>query len=694
MGALRRGTVVVVAPLVVAVVVPFVMLGGTLATAFDCLQASLVDGGEGHSIAVQSDGTVWSWGRNNQGQLGDATTTNRSIPVEVSGPAGVTAVVGGGQHSLAIGGDGTTWAWGANSHGQLGDGTTTNRTSPVQIAGVTGTAAIAAGLFHSLAVSSGGVWGWGDNTFGQVGDGTTTDRSAPVQMSGLTGITAVAAGVYHSLALRDDGTVWAWGRNDYGQLGDGTTTARSTAVQVSGLTGVTEIAGGAYFSLARRSDGTVWAWGDNGFGQLGDGTTTNRSTAVQVGGLGSATAVAASYYASAALGADGTVSAWGRNNYGELGDGTTTDRGTPGRVGGLAGVTALAAGGYHLLAIDVTGSAWAWGRNNQGQLGDGGTVDRSTPTRISCALPLPSPTEFPSATPSDECTSTVSDSYSGSAHVKVATAQPDAETVWVCLRADAGTTLGTGGKFIVVSPGGGGLAPAVDGNASACASTSGNTVPGPHPIVYGVVGEPSDLAHATYALDAYAAPGTAWVCVGVSTAAGTQQVRVVVTASAPTGPTVTFVPDPPDGAQASPPLNTAPSSGACHAAATGTTADYLATRTAGSSAWLASWQENAHRVHLCVRADGAVSAGGRITVDTGASTLAPVVTPGSNAAVCAVNVVSQSGVVPFSVQRSSVTNPASVCVTVSDTTFTLTAGVAGGTPTPVVTWTPDSDTAG
>ena len=221
---------------------------------------------------------------------------------------------------------GTVWAWGENSDGQLGDGMTTDRGTPVQVKGpggvgfLAGVVAIEAGYFHTVALRSDGtVWAWGNNYNGQLGDGTTTDRGTPVQVKGpggvgfLAGVVAIEAGYFHTVALKSDGTVWAWGNNYNGQLGDGTTTNRWTPVQVKGpggasnLTGVVAVDAGYSHTVALKSDGTVWTWGDNGYGQLGDGTTTSRSTPVQVKGSGGAgnltgvVAIAAGYRHTVAL---------------------------------------------------------------------------------------------------------------------------------------------------------------------------------------------------------------------------------------------------------------------------------------------------------------------------------------------------------------------------------------------------------
>jgi len=188
---------------------------------------------------LKTDGTVWAWGDNYSGQLGDGTTTERRTPVQVSGLTDVIAVTGGEGHGLALRADGTLWAWGDNYSGQLGDGTTTERRTPVQVSGLTDVIAVAAGGYHSLAVKTDGtLWTWGDNWSGQLGDGTTTERITPVQILGLTDVIAIAAGWEHSLALKSDGTVWAWGLNDEGRLGDGTSDGRTSPVQVKGEGGV------------------------------------------------------------------------------------------------------------------------------------------------------------------------------------------------------------------------------------------------------------------------------------------------------------------------------------------------------------------------------------------------------------------------------------------------------------------------
>lgn len=336
-------------------------------------------------------GAVQAWGWNADGQLGDGTTIRRRLlPNSVVKLTNVTDLTAGYAHNLALSADGSVWAWGNNHFGQLGDGTTNSRSRPVQVLDLGEVMTLAAGVNHSLALKPDGtVLAWGYNVYGQLGDGTTRDRQLPVPVDNLTNVTALEAG-YQSLALRDDGTVWAWGYNGYGQLGDGTITDRPTPASIGTLSNVTAIAAAFLHSLALKQDGTVWAWGHNGYGQLGDGTTADRPLPGQVQNLTNVIALAASGYHSLALKADGTVWAWGNNHYGQLGDGSSgTIRSNPVQVAGLTEVVAIDVGLWHSLALKQDGTVWAWGNNQYGQLGDGTNTNRSLPVRV---LNLDNPT--------------------------------------------------------------------------------------------------------------------------------------------------------------------------------------------------------------------------------------------------------------------------------------------------------------
>lgn len=391
------------------------------------------------SPAAAADSGAVAWGLNNEGQVGDGTTTDRDTPRPVTLPNGgqieVISVDGGDRHSIALAPDHRTiYTWGSNSNGQLGDGTTTDSLYPVKVElplapGAT-VNSISAGNSHSLASTTDGqVWAWGRNSSGQLGDGTTTDRHKPVRVLQTASMTVVSGGGAHSLALGQGGRgVYAWGSNQFGQLGDGTATdrRRPVAVDVPGLdsqyldpTHLLVKAGDSHSVLLTRVlditppdiMGTryweVHTWGWNHYGQLGIGSYTNQHTPTPVFdyiccGVGPQPTISAGYHHTlisymggephSAPGIDNhkmQVKSWGLNNMGQLGDGTTTTRPSPVTTVSLPdGIHAVAAGGYHsLAAVASTGQLYAWGANDYGQLGDGTTTDRSAPVRITAPLP-------------------------------------------------------------------------------------------------------------------------------------------------------------------------------------------------------------------------------------------------------------------------------------------------------------------
>jgi alpha-tubulin suppressor-like RCC1 family protein/methionine-rich copper-binding protein CopC len=349
-----------------------------------------VAGGNWHTVALKSDGTVKAWGNNQGGQLGTGDNVSTNEPVNVNGLSGIIEVSAGVYHTLALKNDGTVWVWGFNEYG-LGDGTSTESTTPVQVSGLASIIAISSNGVgdHSLALKNDGtVWAWGRNTWGELGDGSATDRATPVQAYGLTNVTAIAAGGGHSLALKGDGTVWAWGNNQYGPLGQGTTWGTYyTPVQVPGLTGVAAIAAGGNHSLALKNDGTVWAWGGNTWGELGDGSATDRATPVQAYGLTNVTAIAAGGGHSLALKGDGTVWAWGNNQYGQLGVGSRPPNtiSAPTQVitaSGLTSAISIGIGRNHSFAVKGDGTLWAWGMNMNGQLGIGNNTSWTAPKQV------------------------------------------------------------------------------------------------------------------------------------------------------------------------------------------------------------------------------------------------------------------------------------------------------------------------
>lgn len=365
------------------------------------------------SYFIDANDTLYTWGNNQYGQLGDTTLSNDLTAFKVSFPTGVTGwttAAGGNSHTLALGNDGNIYAWGYNSHGQLGNGSTTNSKTPVTVTmptGVTKWTAVAAGAYHSLAIGNdGNVYAWGQNNFGELGNNSTTDSDIPVvvKLPGGATPTQVFAGANCSLALCSNGALYAWGRNANGQLGNSTKTDSYVPVMVkfpSGVTAWTAVACGGYHVEAIGNDGNLYAWGSDGNGQLGNGTTTQGVDTVAIvpmpKGVTGWTAIACGGNFSLALGGNGVIYGTGYNSDGELGDGTTTDSDTLTMITmptGVAKFIAVAAGWNHGIALDSQDSLYAWGMNSAGQLGDDSTTNSLVPVRVLFSAPasLPAPT--------------------------------------------------------------------------------------------------------------------------------------------------------------------------------------------------------------------------------------------------------------------------------------------------------------
>jgi len=340
---------------------------------------------------------VYAWGYNNWGQAGadpNVAGTDLLSPVPVHGAAANVTQLSGpngpykGRYVLSLRSDGTVWGWGRNYIGVLGDISGSTFT-PVQIQGLPpNIVQISAGGIHAAALAAdGSVWTWGANNAGQLGYPTPGAQysTVPHQVPGVSGVKQVAAGGEFTVALRSNGEVWTWGRNDHGQLGDGTHTDRTTPARNLAGYGMTQVSAGGYYALARRA-GSVWAWGANDSGQLGNGSTVaDSATPVIVDRrTQNATQLVAGYTHAFAVDPDGSLWAWGANNNGELGLGTAGPAvRTPAKVPGLTGVTQLAAAAEISMALRSDGTLLVWGYEGFGLRGDG--IPRSTP------LPVPTP---------------------------------------------------------------------------------------------------------------------------------------------------------------------------------------------------------------------------------------------------------------------------------------------------------------
>ena len=332
---------------------------------------------------------VRTWGSGTSGPLGDGTTTAKSSPVSVIGGfIDWVQVSANGTHVIGLRDNGTVWTWGSNSGGQLGNNSTTSRSSPGSVVGgFTDWIYVAAGRNHTFGIRSNNtLWAWGNNTSGRLGDNTTAAKSSPVSVvGGFTDWIQATGGYSHSIGIRSNGTAWAWGSGGTGNLGNGSFGDFSSPVSVvGGFTDWTRVSAGSGHSVGLRANGTVWSWGYNVQGQLGINAAGARNSPTSVvGGFTNWVFVDTSGNHTIGLLADGTAWTWGVNAAGQLGDGTTTSRSSPvSVVGGFTDWVQATAGFQHSIAVRANSNAWAWGNNGAGRLGDGTTVGKSSPVSV------------------------------------------------------------------------------------------------------------------------------------------------------------------------------------------------------------------------------------------------------------------------------------------------------------------------
>ena len=391
-----------------------------------------ISGGQYQSLGIDFRGKAWGWGKNNYGQIGDNSMTNKSTPVAVLGVTKTFCHISAGQfhslgldnnnklwgwgyttylginytiitpnsvygnktfceiscydHSIGIDLRGKMWGWGNNGNGKLGVGDTTNRLVPTAVAGVNKTfCKISTGEKTTLGIDfRGKAWGWGYSGQYEIGDGTLTQRLTPFSLYGNKTVCSIDNNMKHSLLLDFRGKVWGWGYNIYGQVGNNTTTIKSTPIGVVGVNKTfCQISTGGYYSTALDFRGKAWGWGYNNFGQLGVNSTVSYSTPVAV--LGSnKTFCQITTANSSTIGLDlrGKAWGWGYNGQGRLGVGDTTNRSTPVAVNGNRTFCKISSKYYHTMAIDLRGKAWGWGNNTNGELGDNTRVSKLIPVAV------------------------------------------------------------------------------------------------------------------------------------------------------------------------------------------------------------------------------------------------------------------------------------------------------------------------
>jgi len=370
----------------------FIILTGTFSFGQECWKQ--VSNGGLHVVGIKEDGTLWSWGSGGGwGRLGHGNVNILLEPTQIGTDSNWDKIYSGATFVLALKTDGTLWTWGGNANGQLGLGLTVNSIStPTQIGSDTWKT-FAASQNHALAIKSDGtLWAWGYNDTGALGDGTLTSKNFPVEISNTTDWKEVNCDLSRSIAIKEDNTLWTWGSNapflglgwDYSGMQHITT---PTQLGTDNDWKTAEVGFG--FSMAIKLDHTLWGWGGNGDGQLGNGTNENNFLPTQIGTDADWDDINVNWRSCSGIKTNGTIWTWGNNEYGQIGNGNTTNQNTPFQVTSTINSNWLYVGIGPAFTIAVTEdkSLFSWGWNFYGQLGNGTTVDEPFPTLINnCAL--------------------------------------------------------------------------------------------------------------------------------------------------------------------------------------------------------------------------------------------------------------------------------------------------------------------
>jgi len=349
-----------------------------------------VSTGGDHTCAVSTEGTIYCWGRGQDGELGFGYIERWGTPREVVSHQTYRTVVAGYSHSCALTVDDAMECWGWNPLGQLGVGSTIGLGSPGPVAGELKFQSVTAGQYHTCGLTTEGeAYCWGYNGYGQLGDGTRRDTVAPSPVAGELRFTELSAGAFHTCGIARDGATYCWGSNHSGQLGDGTLETRPVPAPVAGGYAFVTLSAGRAHTCAVTAAGDAYCWGSNDYGELGlagagrpDLPQFLRPGRVY-GGYTFRT-VSAGHHVTCGIDRHGEALCWGRGHYGQIGNGATTDQNTPKFVlsQGERFRTISAGGRTHVCGVTSRGTVLCWGWGESGQLGNPGTTHSATPVRI------------------------------------------------------------------------------------------------------------------------------------------------------------------------------------------------------------------------------------------------------------------------------------------------------------------------
>jgi alpha-tubulin suppressor-like RCC1 family protein len=346
---------------------------------------SKISSGLYHTIAVAGDGTLWAWGYNNTGQLGDGTYVNKTVPTKIGTETDWVSVGAGYYHSFAIKANGTLWAWGYNNLRQLGNNSTNNSLTPIQIGTDTNWLKVSGGEGFSVGLKTDGtLWTWGSDDQGQMGAGLGTQYPVPYQLGTATDWSDVDAGRYHVIALKNN-KIYTWGNNGNGQVGNGGFGATQNTpflVTTTGTANFIKVEAGVNSSLAIKNDNTLWICGVVG--------PTNTTFFQQFAAPSTWTNVSAGTNHVIGVKSDGTLWAWGVNDYGQISQPSFNAVNTPYQVSGTNFSNQIGTNIYSSTVLKNDGSLYGFGQNHVGQLGDGSSIGKNSITAISCPALLSS----------------------------------------------------------------------------------------------------------------------------------------------------------------------------------------------------------------------------------------------------------------------------------------------------------------